>query len=473
MNPTKKPPPNAISASRVPTPGAQNNRPPAAPPRPGFPPRAIVQPKQAPAPPPVYRPQPPPKVLQTSTPSARPLHVNRPPSRPPATQPQPRPFAPHAGRPAAGNPVQAKSAFAARTDGPQRLQRLQPARGQVPAPPVRPQPSRPFARPATPTPHAPTRPGAVTVAQLYRPAGVVQRALSSGPGGSGGPPPTFNLTSTTVNTTLTSRQSTWRLRTESTFGLNGSFSVDDFVSFVNSYGSIGTRSGALDLLRELRNAGVVFPPITEPVRPGLVLSLDSSVAQQAPPHVSSSMTRRQAYGMTNPSHDHSNMVPLWEAHAHTPQPDDSTRSAVAHYMSPSRNYYISNNSGQPVTDSSGNRVMEQGHSNLVMGHNPSASTYINTTGHMQSPGTNRQHNYSPSAYGGIENAKASSASGHTEPRYASPIPGQSWEGYMDVNHPRYKQDYGSLWPNRIYKGCTCGQRNPTTATVCQACGAVL
>jgi hypothetical protein len=223
----------------------------------------------------------------------------------------------------------------------------------------------------------------------------------------------------------------------------------------------------------LRTAGELFPPITEPVRDGLVLSFDSSNARQAPPHVQSSMTRRQAFGMTNPSHDASSMLPLWEAHAHTPQPDDSTRSASAHYMSPSRNFFISNNSGQRQTDTSGNPVIEQGHSNLVMGHNPSASTYINNTGHMNSPGTNRQHNSSPSAYGGIENARASATSGHTEPRYGSPVPGQSWPGYYDMNHPRFKPDYGSLWPNSIRKVCSCGHVNSSTATNCQACGTAL
>jgi hypothetical protein len=269
---------------------------------------------------------------------------------------------------------------------------------------------------------------------------------------------------------LSNNRVTWRRRLWLHFGMN-TFTVDQFCTFVNGYGSITTRPGQMTLLRDLRTAGALFPPITENVRDGLTLSFDSSLAQQAPNNSGYKMTNRQAFGMSNPPHNHPNMLDLWEEHAHTPPPKG--RDPMTHYMSPNRNYFISDNDGNPVLDKSGNQVMEQGHSNLVMGHNPSASTYINNTGHMYSPGTNRKHNYSSSTYGQIENKYASAKSGSKEPRYRSPSPTRgSWEGYYQRDHKRFKEEYRRLWPYHIRKRCRhCGNDTDHEKRIaCSACG---
>lgn len=337
-------------------------------------------------------------------------------------------------------------------------------------------------------------------------SGIVQRMLSSGTGSGGTPPPLPTGTATplttvpvpvlptvpvplvtslptgstvptvtpvaTVATTLPRTVALWNQRAAMHFGTR-TFTVDEFVTFVQSYGSIGTRAGALGVLRDLRNAGVLFPPIVEAVRPGLVLSFDSSQAQQAPAPVSASvMTNREAFGMTNPSHTHRNMTGFWAAHAHTPPPPG--RDEHEHYMSPSRHFRLGDNSGNPLVDSSGAPVMRQGHSGLVMGHLPSASTYVNTTGHMHSPGTNRQHNYSPSAYGQVEDPTASAASGSREPRYRSPSPTRgSWEGYWNRDNPRFHPDYAIRWPSHIRRTCAgCGNTSDHAGTAaCSRCGA--
>lgn len=290
----------------------------------------------------------------------------------------------------------------------------------------------------------------------------IQRMMSAGPALD---PPAYSGT-------LNGNRITWRRRLWEHFQMS-TFTVDQFCDYVGTFGTINTRGGQLGLLAELRTAGALFPPILEVVREGLVLSFDATQAQQAPVRVAPTLTNRQAFGMTNPPHNHLNMIDLWAAHANTPPPQG--RDEREHYMSPTRNYRISGNDGQAVIDpSTGSQQLEQGHSNLVMGHNPSASTYVNTTGHMHSPGTNRRHNYSPSAYGQIENARASAASGAHEPRYDSPSPTRgSWEGYYLSDHDRFQPAYRELWPTHIRRSCICGNTmDHEAATVCSRCGRV-
>jgi hypothetical protein len=292
-------------------------------------------------------------------------------------------------------------------------------------------------------------------------------------GGTGGTGGGSAMPTVSTAPTLSSRLMLWRARLQGDASMStGTFTVDEFCTFVGGYGSIGSRSGQLGLLRELRDAGVVFPTVTEPVRQGLILSLDATLAQQAPTVTAPTITNRVAFNMVNPPHDHPNMIPFWAAHAHTPPP--SGRDPLTHYMSPTRNFRIGDNDGNPVLDSSGAQVLEQGHSNLVMGHNPSASTYINATGHQHSPGTNRQHNFSASAYGQVENARSSAQSGSREPRYRSPSPTRgSWPGYYQSTHPRFRPQYRDRWPTHIRTQCgACGnEADRESATHCSVCGA--
>jgi hypothetical protein len=271
----------------------------------------------------------------------------------------------------------------------------------------------------------------------------------------------------TLPNNLTPNQVTWARRIETQFGM-GAFTFADYCAFADGFAGHQT---ALRILRELRGKGLLYPPIIEDVRDGLVLSFDSTKAQQAPPRTTTAVpTNRQLFGMANPPHNHPNMVPLWRDHAHTPPPPG--RDELEHYMSPSRNFLISDNLGNPVTDSSGARVMLQGHSNTVMGHGESAGAFVNRVGHQQSPGTNRQHNYSPSAYGQIEDKYASAASGSQEERYRSPSPTRnSWEGYYNSSHARFKDEYRQRWPSHIRKTCThCGHLDHEKAAVCSNCG---
>lgn len=314
----------------------------------------------------------------------------------------------------------------------------------------------------TPTPPAAT---AATMANGGGPATTV--ALVA-------PPPTASTVTIVVPTppALSARLATWRQRATTHFQ-NKTFTVDEFCAFVLGYKVINARAGALNLLGELRRAGVLFPPVQEPVRDGLVLSMDASKASQAPPPAAASgVTNRQAFGMTNPAHNAVSMVPFWAAHANTPPPPG--RDDREHYMSPSRHYRIGDNNGNPLLDSKGAQVMAQGHKGLVMGHLPSASTYVNTTGHMHSPGTNRQHNTSPSAYGQVETAAASAASGSKEPRYTSPSPTRgSWPGYYDSSNKRFKSEYRKLWPTHIRRRCAKCNHNGDLESVktCSQCGA--
>ncbi len=305
---------------------------------------------------------------------------------------------------------------------------------------------------------------------------LIQRMITSGAGGggNGGGNPNNGSQSSTDPPPFTGKLSErgilWRRRLWEHFGTR-TFTVDEFCLFVGGFNTITTRSSQLELLRELRKAGALFPEITEMVRDGLVLSFDEAAAQQAPDNSGHKVTNREAFGMANPPHDHRNMVAFWARQANTPPPKG--RDPQQHYMSPSRNFRIGDNDGNPVLDDNGDQVLEQGHSNLVMGHHPSASTYINATGHMHSPGTNKQHNYSPSAYGQAENKYASASSGSKEPRYRSPSPTRgSWEGYYQSGHPRFKPAYRQLWPSHIRRQCRhCGNDSDHEKRFdCSVCG---
>jgi hypothetical protein len=360
---------------------------------------------------------------------------------------------------------------------------------------------KPAARPAAPSVYRPSAPPVYRpVAQpkasglwrlgapprvfqpgLHSPAGTVQRMLATASGGFGPPPPPFPggggfggtpaaAAAPDPADALTQNQLLWLRRAQGNFG-TGTFSTDEWVAFVTGYGSLG-HEGALRVLRELRRAGVLFPPIEGRVREGIVFSLDAGQAQSAPPS-GSRMNNREAYGMGNPSHDARSMVPFWAAHAQTPPPPG--RDEREHYMSPSRHYRVGDNAGGSVIDpTTGQQLVLQGHQNAVMGHLPSASTYINAGGHQYSPGTNRRHNASPSAYGQVEERRASAASGAHEPRYDPPSPSVgSWPGYWNSDHPRFNPNHPSSWDSHIRRQCQHCNHNLDlrTATHCSNCGA--
>lgn len=143
--------------------------------------------------------------------------------------------------------------------------------------------------------------------------------------------------------------------------------------------------------------------------------------------------RRTGAGFDNPSHDHSNMTPLWRAAAVSPIPFASgTPAEKNHLMDPARHFNTLDSSGQPT------RVKIQGHSNGVLGHSEDASAYWNRVGHTQLRSDNMLHNRQTSTYHGIEEKGASAASGSSVAGYRSPSPSRSHRSHWDSNDPNFK-----------------------------------
>lgn len=143
-------------------------------------------------------------------------------------------------------------------------------------------------------------------------------------------------------------------------------------------------------------------------------------------------SRREAAGYKNPDHFHSNMIPLWERAALTPPPSGiSNRKKKAHLIKPERHFRTRTPNGTRTEDI-------QGHSQGVLGHEPSASTHWNTIGHSQSRRRNMDHNRQTSSYHGIESRARSDASGAHEPRYNSPTPASSHHSHFDETDEDFK-----------------------------------
>ncbi|MGH3872245.1 MAG: hypothetical protein ACRDSR_12165 [Pseudonocardiaceae bacterium] len=154
-------------------------------------------------------------------------------------------------------------------------------------------------------------------------------------------------------------------------------------------------------------------------------------------------TRRDAGGYKNPGHSHANMLPHWENAALSPIPEDArgdsrkaSRKRKRHLMDQERRFR--------GTSPGRSREQEfQGHSQGVLGHEPSASTHWNATGHTQPRKTNQEHNRSTGAYHGIEWKPWSDASGAHEPRYNSPGPHLGSDpSWWHRDDPRFK---GGPW----------------------------
>ncbi|MBE9215062.1 hypothetical protein IQ247_20745 [Plectonema cf. radiosum LEGE 06105] len=157
-------------------------------------------------------------------------------------------------------------------------------------------------------------------------------------------------------------------------------------------------------------------------RPNLTINTNPSGKS---PH-----SRREAAGYKNPSHDHGNMMPLYEQAAVSPQ--DPSRTKKDWLYSPSRRFYVHSptHTAQPQ--------IVQGHSNTVMGHKPDAAQHWNTIGHKQTRKANQQHNKETSSYHGLEDARASAASGSKTDRYQSPSPSiGSHPSHFDVRNPDF------------------------------------
>jgi Domain of unknown function (DUF4157) len=133
-------------------------------------------------------------------------------------------------------------------------------------------------------------------------------------------------------------------------------------------------------------------------------------------------TRREASGMVNPSHSHTNMLPLWEAAALSPKPAKGVTKKWL--MSPNRRFSVVHSPRRT------SRTTITGHSQGVLGHDTSAGSHFNLDRHMHVIKDNRAYNRQMNLYHGIEESRYSASSGHYDPAYESPRPDRS-------SHPTY------------------------------------
>jgi len=133
--------------------------------------------------------------------------------------------------------------------------------------------------------------------------------------------------------------------------------------------------------------------------------------------------RRHAGGYDNPDQFHKNMLPLWEAAALSPKPSKVTNNTKLRIWlkKPKRRFRITSPGGSRTKDITG--YQDGGtRSAVVLGHQPSAGTHFNTSGHTQPRPDTLTHNKSLGAYHALEDASWSAASGSSEPAYESPRP---------------------------------------------------
>jgi RHS repeat-associated protein len=153
----------------------------------------------------------------------------------------------------------------------------------------------------------------------------------------------------------------------------------------------------------------------------------------------SSASRRHAAGYDNPSHSHANMLPHWRRAAASPPPRFRNRAEERRWLMDQRRRYR-------ATSPSGRQTgIIQGHSNGVLGHNPSASAHWNNNGMQNTRQSNIQHNRDTNTYHGIEDRGRSNASGASEPRFQDPTPSNGANRiYWDPRTPGYQ---GGPWPS--------------------------
>lgn len=150
--------------------------------------------------------------------------------------------------------------------------------------------------------------------------------------------------------------------------------------------------------------------------------------------------RRRAGGFVNPSHSAGTMLAHWEAAGLTPpRPGASETERRRHWMNPKRHF-------RATSPGRSRSTTITGHSQGVLGHEPSASTHWNTEGHKHSRAVNQAYNKSTDAYHGIEKREWSDASGAHEPRYESPRPDKgSHPSYWDPDDPGFIGGPWSSW----------------------------
>ncbi|MGW4398906.1 RHS repeat-associated core domain-containing protein [Amycolatopsis nivea] len=180
-----------------------------------------------------------------------------------------------------------------------------------------------------------------------------------------------------------------------------------------------------------RGRGRTRSPSPGPNGERRVRSPGGRVYQEGPPTVAAGARRREHYGYKNLSHKHSKMRPLFERNAVSPPPKFRRRGDdTKWYMDPNRRYQTHDYLGNPTG-------IVRGHSNVVMGHNPSAGTHFNQTGHRNTPEQNFAHNSDVRIFKHLEPKSNSAASGSQEPRFSAPDPRDSNRVYWDKTHRDY------------------------------------
>jgi hypothetical protein len=156
-------------------------------------------------------------------------------------------------------------------------------------------------------------------------------------------------------------------------------------------------------------------------------------------------TRREATVGKNPGQFDKNMLPLWERAALSPIPTGlSDTEKRKHFQDPDRRFEVSSPKKTRKKTIKHYKDTTSGRSKVVLGHEPSAGTYVNTVGHTLPRSQNLVHNKSTGAYHGLEDATWSSASGASEPRYLSPRPDRG--SHPTFYDPTSQGFTGGPWP---------------------------
>lgn len=154
--------------------------------------------------------------------------------------------------------------------------------------------------------------------------------------------------------------------------------------------------------------------------------------------------RRGHYGYTNLSHRSGAMRPIFERAAVSPPPPFKKRGDdTKWYMDPKRRYYTHDYKGNPTG-------IVKGHSKVVMGHNPSASTHWNKHGYKDTYENNKAHNADPNSYGWLEKRADSDKSGGKEPKYRDVTPSNgAHRQWWDPKTPGYLGNPVADWKPEV------------------------
>ncbi|WP_244180129.1 RHS repeat-associated core domain-containing protein [Amycolatopsis pretoriensis] len=163
--------------------------------------------------------------------------------------------------------------------------------------------------------------------------------------------------------------------------------------------------------------------------------------ESAPAGPNKGKKNRPAAGMANPDWTHSNIRPMFEnalTNKHE-MPAGLTNEQKNQWMKTKGKFQTLKQDGTP------DQIVPK--KNAIMGHNKSAGTYFNETGHKLPIDANKHYNRQPSSYGQVEYSKSSSGTGSHEDKYIPPRPDRgSSSTYTNPAAPNYTGGPWSSYP---------------------------